>query len=351
MKLPNDHPLVSPKGLSSFRSALLAWYDENRRDLPWRRSPTLYKTVVSEFMLQQTRVTTVLPYFEHWLKTFPDFPALAKAPEEAVLKAWEGLGYYSRVRNLRKLAQEITALDETPTDSTAWEQFPGVGPYIAAAVTSISFETKAAVADGNVVRVLTRLLAHGEEFRDGATAQRKLRPLAQDLLNPDRPGDYNQALMELGATVCHRKSPLCLTCPVLKFCSAGQRGNAESFPRLAKKKVERVTIERLWIIRDDSLLLRETPDDSKRLAGLLELPSPEDLPEDLRPSQTTPLATKRRAIANQSIEERILRADLPANAEIPQNNGLRFVPFDELDEITLSGPHRSWVEEFLSKRI
>ena len=351
MKLPNDHPLASPEGLSSFRSALLAWYDENHRDLPWRRSPTLYKTVVSEFMLQQTRVTTVLPYFEHWLKTFPDFPALANAPEEAVLKAWEGLGYYSRARNLRKLAKEITAPDETPTDPAAWEQFPGVGPYIAAAVTSISFEAKAAVADGNVVRVLTRLLAHGEEFRDGATAQRKLRPLAQDLLNPDRPGDHNQAIMELGATVCHRKSPQCLICPLLKYCSAGQRGNAESFPRIAKKKVERVTIKRLWITRDDSLLLRETPADSKRLAGLLELPQPEDLPKSLRPSQTTPLATKRRAIANQSIEESIFRADLPANAKVPQNNCLRFVPFEELNEVTLSGPHRRWVEEFLSRKI
>ena len=351
MNLPKDHPLDTIEGLPTFQDALRGWYDEHRRDLPWRREPNLYKTVVAEFMLQQTRVTTVLPYFDRWLKAFPDFASLANARKEAVLKSWEGLGYYSRARNLRKLAQEIEALGEIPEDPAAWETFPGVGPYVAAAVTSISFGTNAAVADGNVVRVLTRLFAHKEEFRDNATAQRKLRPLAQHLLNANSPGDHNQALMELGATVCHRKSPQCSTCPVLKFCSAGQRGNAESFPHIAKKKVDRVTIERLWIIRDDSLLLREAPDNSKRLAGLLELPNPEGLPESLRPSQTTPLATKRRAIANQSIEEHILRADLPTNAKVPQNNGLRFVPFEELDKLTLSGPHRRWVEELLSKRV
>ncbi len=350
MNLPSDHPLADSSGLRDFRAALLDWYDENKRDLPWRRSPNLYKTVVSEFMLQQTRVSTVLPYFERWLKSFPDFASLAAASEEAVLKAWEGLGYYSRARNLRRLAAELVALPEVPEEPAEWERFHGVGPYVAAAVTSISFGASAAVADGNVVRVLTRLLADEEKYRDGATAQRKLRPVAQTLLSTERPGDYNQAVMELGATVCHRRSPLCTACPVLSFCRAGRRGEAEAYPVLSKRKTERVTIRRLWITRGDSLLLHEIPADSKRLAGLLELPRPEDLPEDLRRplDQTVHIVTKRRAIANQKIEELIHRADLPPNAELPPNCTLCFVPFEELPDVTLSGPHRKWVEELLA---
>ena len=305
--------------------------------------------MVSEFMLQQTRVNTVLPYFEAWLKQFPDFAALAASPEEVAVKAWEGLGYYSRARNLRKLAQQIEALDEIPKDAKSWESFPGVGPYVAAAVTSISFGIQAAVVDGNVVRVFSRLLAIDNEFRDGATAQREFRPLAQDLLNPDRPGDHNQAIMELGATVCHRRSPLCAICPVLDHCLAGLRGDPEGFPVLAKKKIERVTIDRLWITRDNSLLLHEAPSDAKRLAGLMELPKLEDLPTLPKPKKHDLFATKKRAISNQSIEERIHRSDLPADLNLSNYPQLRFVPLEELDEITLSGPHRKWVEELAAK--
>ncbi|SVD68401.1 uncharacterized protein METZ01_LOCUS421255, partial [marine metagenome] len=144
MNFPKNHPLAATKGLSTFRSDLLAWYDKQGRDLPWRKQPSLYKTVVSEFMLQQTRVATVLPYFDRWLKKYPDFATLADASETEVLKAWEGLGYYSRARNLRKLARQIATLKEIPTDSASWEKFSGVGPYVAAAVASISFGTEAA---------------------------------------------------------------------------------------------------------------------------------------------------------------------------------------------------------------
>jgi A/G-specific adenine glycosylase len=349
VKIPENHPLSSTKALESFGNELLAWYDAHKRELPWRTSPSLYKTVVSEFMLQQTRVSTVLPYFERWLEKFPDFKTLASASEEKVVKAWEGLGYYSRARNLWKLAKKIQAFDAPPENPETWQTFPGVGPYVAAAVTSISFGTPEAVADGNVVRILTRIFAHGEQFRDGATAQRKLRPLAQALLNPNRPGDYNQAVMELGATVCHRRSPVCLTCPVLKFCQAGQRRDAETYPNIDKKKIERLSIDRLWIVRNEALLLHKTPNDSKRLAGLYELPRPEDLPKHLKPLKITHIATKRRAIANQSIEERILRAELKDNRERSDTIDLKFIPFEKLNEVTLSGPHRKWVKELQEK--
>ena len=177
-------------------------------------------------MLQQTRVSTVLPYFERWMNLFPDFTALAKAPEEAVLKAWEGLGYYSRARNLHKLARQVDSWKTIPEDAESWQALPrdrslrGGGRD-----QDILRASPEAVCDGNVVRVLTRLFAKDELFKDGATAQKKLRPLASQLLDTNRPGDYNQAMMELGATVCHRQSPLCLTCPVIDFCKAGKAGD------------------------------------------------------------------------------------------------------------------------------
>ena len=345
VKIPDNHPLSSTKALESFGNELFAWYDAYKRELPWRTSPSLYKTVVSEFMLQQTRVSTVLPYFDRWLAKFPDFKTLATSSEEKVVKAWEGLGYYSRARNLWKLAKEIQAFDAPPEDPETWQTFPGVGPYVAAAVTSISFGSATAVADGNVVRILTRIFAHDEQFRDGATAQRKLRPLAQALLSHNRPGDYNQAVMELGATVCHRRSPLCLTCPVLQFCQAGQCGDAEAYPIIDKKKVERLSIDRLWIVQGKTLLLHKIPNDSKRLAGLYELPRPEDLPDGLMPQKTVHLTTKRRAIANQSIEERILRAEFIVSQKLSDATNLEFISFEKLNEVTLSGPHRKWIKE------
>ena len=301
-------------------------------------------------MLQQTRVATALPYFERWLKKFPDFASLAASSEEVVVKAWEGLGYYSRARNLRKLAQQIETLEEIPTDSKSWESFPGVGPYVAAAVTSINFGTQAAVVDGNVVRVLSRLLAVNKEYRDGASAQREFRPFAEKLLNPDRPGDYNQAIMELGATVCHRQSPLCTVCPIVKFCHSGSRGDAERFPRIAKRKIEKVKVDRLWIIRDNCVLLHETPTDSKRLAGLMELPRAEDLPSLSKPKKNALIAIKKRAISNQSIEERIHRSELPEDLDLDDYPELRFVPLTKLNEITLSGPHRKWLLELATKK-
>ncbi|MBU63384.1 MAG: Fe-S cluster assembly protein HesB [Opitutae bacterium] len=349
VKIPEEHPLSSTKALESFGNELLAWYDEHKRKLPWRTSPSLYKTVVSEFMLQQTRISTVLPYFDRWLEKFPDFASLASAPEEKVVKAWEGLGYYSRARNLRKLAKEIQAFDAPPEDPETWQTFPGVGPYVSAAVTSISFGSASAVADGNVVRILTRIFSIDEQFKDGGTAQRKLRPLAQALLFSNRPGDYNQAVMELGATVCNRRSPLCMTCPVLQFCRAGQSGDAEAFPKIDQKKVQRLRIDRLWMVQDGALLLHKTPDDSKRLAGLYELPRPEDLPDSFRPKKTVHITTKRRAIANQSIEERILRAELKSYRKLSDAIDLEFIPFEKLNEVTLSGPHRKWVEELQKK--
>ena len=340
-----NHPLKDPERLESFRGALLAWYDEYKRELPWRSKASLYKTVVSEFMLQQTRVTTVLPYFERWMNRFPGFSALANAPEEQVLKAWEGLGYYSRARNLHKLAKEVDSWEKIPEDAESWQALPGIGPYVAAAVTSISFGKTEAVCDGNVVRVLTRLFACDEPFKDGASAQRKLPPLALELLDNNRPGDYNQAMMELGATVCHRQSPLCLTCPVIDFCKAAGKGDAERYPNLAKKKNSKQKIRRYWIESEDGLLLCSAAKDSARLAGIHELP--ENLPVHLKKHarKAKHLATKKRTIGQVDYEEEIYRAVLPKRTKVTLPEGYRWVHWAELDDLTLSGPHRKWIKE------
>jgi A/G-specific adenine glycosylase len=283
------------------------------------------------------------------MNQFPDFPALANAPEEQVLKAWEGLGYYSRARNLHKLAKEVDSWEKIPEDAIAWQALAGIGPYVAAAVTSISFGRPEAVCDGNVVRVLTRLFACDESFKDGATAQKKLRPLARELLDEDRPGDYNQGIMELGATVCHRQSPLCLTCPVINYCKASKEGDAESYPNLAKKKNTKQKVRRFWIESENGLLLYSAAKGSTRLAGIYELP--ENLPVHLKElaREAKHLATKKRTIGQVDYEEEIFRTNTAGAMKNTLPDGYRWVLRADLDDITLSGPHRKWIKELRDK--
>jgi A/G-specific adenine glycosylase len=343
--------LISAK--LAFQETLLTWFRAHQRSLPWRDNPSLYKTVVSEFMLQQTQVKTVLPYFARWLDALPDFAALAAAPEERVLKLWEGLGYYSRARNLHRLGRAVAALPEPPRTPDAWMELPGVGPYTAAAITSIAFHAPAACVDGNVVRILARLTADATEFRDSASAAKTFGPLANALLSHQAPGDHNQAMMELGATVCHRQNPLCTVCPVFAFCAGRKSGAPEQFPRLAAKKIEQVAITRIWCERDGQLLLHRAATHSRRLAELHELPSVADLGNiKVDTSTATVLTVKKRSITRFAITETIVRASLPA-AFIPSDSTqtpstLVWVPWGELDNITLSGPHRRWVREILS---
>lgn len=292
-------------------------------------------------MLQQTQVKTMLPYFARWMDALPDFAALAAADEATVLKLWEGLGYYSRARNLHKLARALVALPETPPTAAAWQQLPGIGPYSAAAITSIALGVASACVDGNVVRILARLTADSTEFRDSASASKVFTPLAESLLSHENPGDHNQAMMELGATVCHRRNPLCTICPVRAHCAGCAQGEPESFPRLAAKKIEKVSITRAWCERDGKLLLHRIPTTSRRLAGQYELPSDEHV---LVPAKAPVLAVRKRGITRYAITETIKRIPVPSS--LP-NADLMWVPRAELDTITLSGPHRRWITELL----
>jgi A/G-specific adenine glycosylase len=339
----NPAPLISNR--TQFQTALHGWYRIYQRKLPWRESPSLYKTVVSEFMLQQTQVVTVLPYFARWLAELPDFSALAAASEAKVMKLWEGLGYYSRARNLHRLAQIIATLPTEPRRPTEWQELPGIGPYTAAAITSISFDEPAAVVDGNVVRILARLTRESRLFRDGTEAVKHFTPLADALITGSHPGTHNQAMMELGATVCFRQNPRCDTCPVAKFCSAHRSGDAEKLPRLKPKLTEKLFVIRTVVIQHGALLLRRGHAKARRLAGLYELPEASDL--GVVPTEKSLLLRKRRAITRFQITESLHRVKpTPAQLKrIAANPALEWVPMNKMDQITLSGPHRRWIGE------
>lgn len=330
-----------------FQAALLNWYRKHARQLPWRDAPSLYKTVVSEFMLQQTQVKTVLPYFARWLELLPDFPSLAAASEEQVLKLWEGLGYYSRARRLHRIAQILVALPSMPETPTEWIALPGIGPYTAAAITSISFHAPAAVVDGNVVRILTRLTADATAYRDGSTAAKIYTGLADALLNTSHPGDHNQAMMELGATVCLRRKPLCTVCPVQSFCIASRQGDPESYPKLAALKIEKLTVHRAWCEQRGRVLLHRTAGNARRLANLHELPTFEQIGLSVSEAENWPLlAKKQRSITRYRITELIHKVSARITTK---SDELIWVPRDEIEQLALSGPHRRWVHELLQK--
>lgn len=251
--------------------ALLGWYRERQRDLPWRRSRDPYAIWVSEIMLQQTRVETVVPYYERFLERFPDVAALARAELDEVLTLWSGLGYYRRARLMHLAARQIVASDgRIPDTLEGLRALPGVGDYTAAAVGSIAFGLVEPTLDGNVKRVVGRLLALEEPVDQ---AKKRIRARALELLDAERPGDSNQALMELGATVCMPRRPDCRRCPLEAGCLAAATGEPARFaPR--KTPSRRVNEQRLLAVvrRGKRYLLFKRPDDSELLAGIWEFP-------------------------------------------------------------------------------
>jgi A/G-specific adenine glycosylase len=257
----------------TLRGRLLAWYTRTRRDLPWRRTRDPYAIWVSEAMLQQTRVETVIPYYERFLEAFPDVAGLASADLEDVLGHWAGLGYYSRARNLKRAAEAVLEHHGgvLPDDVKALQTLPGIGRYTAGAIASIAFDRPAPIVDGNVARVLCRVHAI-----EGAPAERSVRMRlweeAETLAQGPRPGDLNQALMELGARLCTPRSPRCGACPIRANCRARREGRVEEIPRAAPNKAPRkeTWVAALLLRRGRALAVR-TPEGG-RLGGLWELP-------------------------------------------------------------------------------
>lgn len=267
---------AAPRDLAA---AIVAFYQRQRRDLPWRRTRDPYAIWVSEIMLQQTRVATVIPYWERWMARFPTVAALAAAREDDVLAAWAGLGYYSRARNLHRGARFVVERGGSlPGDAAALRDIPGIGAYTAGAIASIAFGVRAAIVDGNVARVLARVHGLDDDVKSAA-GQRRIWAAAGELVAalPEAlaPGELNQGLMELGATVCTPVGPTCLVCPVSGHCVARRDGREHALPVLPRRKATAelpvIAEVALWLARGDTIALaRRGPDGL--YAGLWELP-------------------------------------------------------------------------------
>jgi A/G-specific adenine glycosylase len=262
----------------SIRESLLAWYRQSRRDLPWRRTRDPYRIWLSEIMLQQTRVAAVIPYYERFLERYPTVEALAAAGTAEVLALWSGLGYYRRARAALEAARQIAERGAFPASREEIAALPGVGGYTAAAVASIAFDLPHAVVDGNVLRVISRLMNDPGDIGAGRTRKR-FETIASSLLDPQRPGEFNQALMELGATVCLPREPKCLLCPLEASCAARHAGTERSLP-VKLRATKTVSIERVLLIveRPGAMLFWKRNGESSLMPGFWELPEPEHLP-------------------------------------------------------------------------
>jgi A/G-specific adenine glycosylase len=315
---------------------LLPWYDAHRRDLPWRRTRDPYAVAVSEFMCQQTQVATVVPYFERWMAAFPDWQALAAAPEARVLKAWEGLGYYRRARLLHQLARTVanSSEGELPQTPKALRALPGIGPYMAGAIASIAFQQPVPLVDGNVERVLARLHAFAEPTKSAA-AQKQFWAWAEALVPEERPGDHNQALMELGARICTPRSPACLICPLSSGCAgktAPERYPViERPPTLVQQRIYAVVLQRrrIWLLHP------QTPGLWKGLHRLPEF-DPAWMEVQAGCGQAILTITRHRIRA-----ERVAARPLPG-AKPPPTGAWHAWP--RLAELTLPAPHRRILE-------
>ena len=258
----------------SFRQKLLTWYDANKRDLPWRRSKNPYHIWVSEIMLQQTRVDTVIPYYERFLDWFPTVESLANAPEERLLKAWEGLGYYSRVRNMQTASQQIMEdFDgEFPSTYEGISSLKGIGPYTAGAISSIAFNLPQPAVDGNVMRVLARLFEVNHDI--GNPSNRKIfQAMMEVLIDPDRPGDFNQALMDLGSDIEAPVNPRPEESPVKDFSAAYKHGTMDRYPiKAPKKKPIPIYLKALVVQNSQGQFLLEKNESEKLLAGFWHFP-------------------------------------------------------------------------------
>jgi A/G-specific adenine glycosylase len=258
-------------------AALLAWYDRHRRVLPWRTAaggtPDAYRVWLSEIMLQQTTVKAVAPYYASFLARWPDVATLATAPLDEVLKAWAGLGYYARARNLHACARTVLERHggRFPDTEAALRALPGIGPYTAAAIAAIAFDRRAVAIDGNIERVIARLYAVATPL---PAAKAEIQRRAEQLLPANRPGDYTQAMMDLGATVCSPKNPACVLCPLVETCAARRRGDPESFPRKAPKIEGRMRRGASFVaMRADGCVLVRSRPLKGLLGGMTEVPS------------------------------------------------------------------------------
>ena len=311
--------------LRPLRAALLGWYARHKRDLPWRQDQDAYRVWVSEIMLQQTRVAAVLEHYRLFLEAFPTVGALAAAPEERVLALWSGLGYYRRARMLHQAARFVVAEfgGNIPRDLDGLRKLPGVGRYTAAAIASIAYGEAVAVVDGNVERVLSRM--DGEARDDGSAW-----PRAQQLLDAGHPGDWNQAMMELGATICAPQNPQCLMCPVRQWCLAA--GAETRRPQLARK---RARMTRALVEHRQRVYLVQRPATAVKMAGMWELPEL-TVGREPRVEAEREVCAVRHSITDTDYEVRVLQVPLGALSAVERRAG-KWIEHDAVWTLPLTG--------------
>lgn len=337
-------PAALPSTATVDSDTLLAWYDRHRRHLPWRalpgEAPNTYRVWLSEIMLQQTTVRAVIPYFERFLARWPTVQSLAEDREE-VLRAWVGLGYYSRARNLHACAVEVTTryAGVFPDTEAGLRTLPGVGAYTAAAIAAIAFGRRAAVVDGNIERVMARVDAVETPL---PAAKVVIRKLVEAVTPVDRPGDFAQAMMDLGATICTPRRPACALCPWMQPCRARAAGSQETFPRKAEKAARRLRRGlAFWISRPDGTVLVRTRPDQGLFGGMTEIPSSSwveswdgqaalleaPLPAPLGGWQPVP-GVARHGLTHFELELSLVRGEVPAGTAAPDR--CRWVGLDQL---------------------
>ncbi|MBI2335873.1 MAG: A/G-specific adenine glycosylase [Deltaproteobacteria bacterium] len=330
--------------------ALLKWYDKNKRELPWRKTCDPYKIWVSEIMLQQTQVATVIPYFERFIQAFPTIEILAKSPLEKMLGLWSGLGYYRRARHLHEAAKIIYQKKYFPKTKLEWLELPGIGEYTASAIASIAFNEATAVVDGNVVRVLARVFAlqgHAKALQLKKTVQAK----ADQLIDLKTPGDFNQAMMELGATVCTPKNPNCPQCPIKSHCLCLSQGGPEVFPKTSPKK-EIVNLNRLALLieRAGNLFLTQRHPQFRWLKGMY-APLEHWLPNPHIPSKLIQnfsfVGTTQHTITHHKIITYIYKTTW-AQKKLPSTTG-QFFSLTEITDLPLGNLDRKIINQFISK--
>ncbi|MFN2146642.1 MAG: A/G-specific adenine glycosylase [Anaerolineales bacterium] len=336
-----------------FSQQLLDWYTREGRSLPWREAPAPYAVWVSEIMAQQTRLETVIPYYQRWMAQFTDIPSLAAASQQEVLNAWEGLGYYSRARNLHKAGGVVVERfnGHLPADKTALLSLPGIGRYTAGAILSIAFGQDEAVVDGNVKRVYARLFAV-ETAVNTPAGEKAIWALAEEYLPAGRAGDFNQALMDLGAMVCLPRTPDCAACPLADLCQAHLTGRVNEFPvKQAKKKIPHYIVTAAVISgEDDAVLITQRPQDAM-LGGMWEFPGGKQEPgesledclkreilEELncRIEVRQPVGIFNHAYTHFKVTLHAFHAELTSGkVELRYHQDARWIPVSDLDEVPM----------------
>jgi A/G-specific adenine glycosylase len=348
------HKIQSPRIV--LRKALLHWYSSKKRDLPWRHTRDPYKIWVSEIMLQQTQVATVIPYYKRWLKVFPSLSALAHAPLSTALKLWAGLGYYRRVRMFHQAARYIQRELQgiIPKTTEGLRELPGIGRYTAGAIASIAWGEKTPAVDGNVIRILTRIFAITQNV-DRPKTWEKLWSIAASLLPCKNPGDFNQALMELGATLCFPTHPQCGRCPVRKICTAHQKRKEVFYPvRSEKEKCEKITTAALVLQNKENEVWLEKQSEQGRWGGLWMFPfwaHRKKMLEEFPSSCSRPVlfGVVSHAFTKYRITLEVFGSWYQKRISLQRPCG-RWFPLAKLGEIAFPSPHRKIAQALIARK-